>query len=326
MKFFVIGCGSIGQRHIKNLKKLGVKDIEIFDSDKKLALDIGRKFKVKTIKNLEFNSANCTLICTPPSSHTELAIKALKNNSHVFIEKPLSNNLENIKKISKIANENSLQVFVGYMFRFDKGLQAIKKLLKSKKIGKVISYDAYEGWYLPNWRPWQDYRKSYTGSEKLGGGIILDSSHELNYLQWLAGNVSEVFCYDKKIPSLGVKSEGLAEILLKFKSKTIGHIHLDFINPNYSRRCEIIGDEGSIKWDFDKKTFQIKMNNQKKSIVKKYGNDTNEMYVEELKHVIDCINKQSKNLINLESAKNTLMISLNIKKSAKLGKVIKIKY
>jgi len=204
-------------------------------------------------------------------------------------------------------------------------LQAIKKLVQSKKIGKILFYDAYEGWYLPNWRPWQNHKKSYTSSEKLGGGIILDGSHELNYLQWIGGNIHEVFCYDKKIPSLGVKSEGLAEILLKFESKAIGHIHLDFINPNYTRRCEIIGEKGSIKWNFEQKTLELKMNNHKKNIIKKYGTDTNQMYLDELKHVIKCIKKQSQNLINLEDAKNTLKISLDIKKSAKLNKVIKIK-
>jgi predicted dehydrogenase len=325
MKFLIIGCGSIGQRHIQNLIKLGFQDIEIFDFNKELASNIAKKFKVRYIKKLQFNTPDCTLICTPPSSHTELAIKALENNSHVFIEKPLSNRLVNIEKISKIAKEKSFQVFVGYVFRFDKGLRTIKNILESKKIGKIISFDAYEGWYLPNWRPWQNYKKSYTGSEKLGGGIILDSSHELNYLQWFAGNIKEVFCYDKKIKSLGVKTEGLAEILLNFKSKAIGHIHLDFINPNYTRRCEILGEKGSIKWNFDQKTLEIKMHKQKKSIIKKYGNDTNQMYLEELKHVIKCIKKQNKNLINLNDAKNTLIISLNIKKSAKLGKVIKTK-
>ena len=93
MKIFVIGCGSIGQRHIKNLLKMGINEIEVYDQNKLLLEKIRKKFRIKALNSLKFNNPDCTLICTPPNSHLKLAKKSLDENSHVFIEKPLSNSL-----------------------------------------------------------------------------------------------------------------------------------------------------------------------------------------------------------------------------------------
>ena len=323
MKILVIGSGSIGQRHIKNLKSLGIKNIQVFDDDKKLLKLVEKNFNIKAQNKLNFDQIDCTLICTPPNSHIKLAKLALENNSNVFIEKPLSNSLKDINIISKIAKKKSLKIFVGYVFRFDKGLIKINEILKKNGIGDVVSFDAYEGWHLSNWRPWQKFEKSYTSSKKMGGGIILDGSHELNYLQWMGGQIDYVFSFYQKIPKMNVETEGISEILTQFNSKVIGRIHLDFINPKYNRHCEILGNKGSINWSYEDLSFDIqKINGKKKSV--KYERDPNKMYIDEMKHVINCINNKESNRISLEDAKKTLEISLSIKESGNKKKVIKI--
>jgi predicted dehydrogenase len=324
LRFLVIGCGSIGQRHIKNLKSLGITELDVFDSNKQLSDHVKRKFHVNELHSLNFDNIDCTLICTPPSSHVQLAKHALKKGSHVFIEKPLSNSSTGLNDVSKLAKDNSLQVFVGYVFRFDAGLKKVKELLIKNSIGNILSFDAYEGWYLPKWRPWQDHTKSYTASEKLGGGIILDGSHELNYLQWLGGKVNQVFSYYSKVPKLKTKTEGIAEILLSFRSKAIGRIHLDFVNPKYNRHCEIIGDEGSIRWNFDTKTIEIQKSMQTNYKIIKYGKDNNEMYLSELRYVLDCLDGKKNNLITLSGARDTLEASIAIKKSGKINRPVSI--
>lgn len=325
MKFLIIGCGSIGQRHIRNLLNMGYNNIEVFDANHMLLTKVKRELGIKTLESLKFNDINCTLVCTPPSTHVKLAKDALRNNSHVFIEKPLSNTINGLGELDSISKKKSLHIFVGYVFRFDAGLIRVKQMLSRKVIGNVLSLDSYEGWYLPKWRPWQDHTKSYTGSRKLGGGIILDGSHEVNYLQWLGGKITQVFSYYRPVPKLKVKTEGLAEILLTFRSKAIGRIHLDFINPRYNRHCEIIGDEGSIKWSFEKKIIEIQKSTQSTSQKIKYGKDTNKMYLDEMKHVVDCINGNKNNSeITLNQAKETLKISLAIKKSGLINKPVLI--
>jgi len=322
LKFHVIGCGSIGQRHVQNLISLG-QNVTIYDSNLDLAKKIAKKLDVQYTDTVMPDKIDCFCICTPPSSHIELARKAIEKNSHVFIEKPLSNSNRNLAQISKLSNKS--KIFVGYSFRFEKGLQKVRELLLKNTIGKIISFDAYEGWYLPLWRPWQDHTKSYTGSTSLGGGIILDGSHELNYLLWLGGNITHVFSYYANIPSLKVQTEGIAEILLKFKSNAIGRIHLDFVNPKYNRHCEIIGETGSIRWYFETKKLEIQRAGSSKYRTITYDTENNQMYVDEMKHVISCIlGKEKNNVICFADAKRTLDISLAIKKSGNTGRAAKV--
>jgi predicted dehydrogenase len=298
INFLIVGCGSIGQRHLKNLLSLDQKNIKIYDSDCVLAKKISKKFNVEQLETLQFKNVNCTLICTPPSTHTSIAKKALSGSSNIFIEKPLDNSLKDINDIIKIAKKKSLNIFVGYVFRFDPGLQKIEKLLEQDSIGKVISFDAYEGWYLPN---------------------------ELNYILWLIGEIKQVFSYFNPVPSLKVKAEGIAEILLISKSNSIGRIHLDFINPKYNRHFEILGERGSIRWNFETKKIELQKAGSTKSKTINYGLDNNQMYVDEMKYVISCIlGKKKNNLITFNDAKRTLEISLAIKKSGNTGRAVSV--
>jgi len=160
--------------------------------------------------------------------------------------------------------------------------------------------------------------------QSLGGGIILDGSHELNYLQWFGGKINQVFSYYITTPKLKVETEGLAEILLAFKSGAIGRIHLDFVNPRYNRHCEIIGDKGSIRWSFEEKTVEIQKSRQTKSRKIKYGKDNNEMYRNEMQYVLDCIKGNKNEIITLEDAQKTLEVSLAIKKSGKINRPVSV--
>ena len=122
MKILILGCGSIGQRHIENLHNISNNNlIEVFDKDQSKL----KNLKIKNIKiakeeSVDINTYDCVIICTPPNTHVSLAIRALEANSNVFIEKPLSNNLEKLNDLIKIKNEKNLLVFVGYSFRFNK--------------------------------------------------------------------------------------------------------------------------------------------------------------------------------------------------------------
>ena len=134
------------------------------------------------------------VICTPPVFHVEQALLALQSHAHVFIEKPLSHESSGIERLIAEARRNDRNVQVGYNLRFHPGLQILKDLIDSGKIGRVLWLNAESGQYLPDWRPWQNYRDSYSARKDLGGGIILDGSHELDYICWLLGRPTGVSC------------------------------------------------------------------------------------------------------------------------------------
>jgi len=327
MKILVIGCGSIGERHIRNLKALSVGEIFAHDINVKTLSEIGKRYKIRTFTKFEraLQDVDAALVCTYPSTHVPIAKKLVDRGVHIFIEKPLSHNLKGVDELIANAERKNLVLMVGYNFRFHPGLRLVKKMVKEGKIGKVIAARAEACQYLPDWRPWQDYRRSYTARKELGGGIILDGSHELDYMRWLLGEVEEVSCFADKLSCLKVDVEDTAEVLLKFRSGTIAGVHLDFIRRDYSRNCELIGEEGSIVWSYPEALVKVYSAKSKRWRAVKVGTDPSEMYLQETKHFIRCIEGKEKPLIDGKEGKKTLEIALAAKKSAKTRKIVKIR-
>lgn len=328
MKCLVVGCGSIGERHIGNLKKINAGEIIACDPDSERRSLIKEKYGAVVFDDLKkafSEKPNVVFICTPPSSHIKIALEAVKNNAHVFIEKPMSNTMDGVDDLLKTAKKNNLLVFVGYNFRFHKGMQIVKKMIDDGKIGKILSARAEFGQYLPDWRPRQDYTKSYTAKKYLGGGIILDGSHEIDYMRWLLGDADSVFCLSGKISSLDVETEDIAEILINFKNGAICEIHLDFIRPGYSRNCEIIGEKGVVYWDFSEKNVKFYASETKKYEIIKIKSEVNDMYVEEIKHFLNSIKTLKKPLVCGYEGKKSLQLALAAKKSHRLNKLIKLR-
>ena len=319
MKILVIGAGSIGRRHINNLNLLGYDDIDVVDiSDSNLDY-VKKNFRIKEIFtdfNDALNSKDCDMgfILTPPIYHIPMALELANKGLDLFIEKPLSYNLENVDKLIKIKEDNNLTIMVGYNLRFNFGLRDLKSYIEKGMLGKVYYIRAEVGQYLPDWRPWQDYRKSYTAIKELGGGIILDGSHEIDYVMWLANNkVKEVKTIYDKVSDLEINVEDIAEAILRFENGIIASIHLNMIERGYNRYCKVVGEKGSIKWIFKDDVLEFYDGESKKLMVEKYELDQNHSYLDELKHFFYCIENRSEPLSNVYTAKETLKTVMRIK-------------
>ena len=132
----IIGCGSIGERHLYNLKNLGIEDISICDKNPKRLSSLSKKYLVKSFSDL--NTAlslkpKFSIISTFPNSHLQIANSCIKSNSNIFIEKPISSDISGIIKMLNTAKSKKLKVAVGYNLRFDKGLNLLKQKLQQKK-------------------------------------------------------------------------------------------------------------------------------------------------------------------------------------------------
>jgi predicted dehydrogenase len=328
LKFLVVGCGSIGERHIRNLLSLSAGEVLVYDVDTQRLSLIADKYNVRTYSDLSQalnQTIDAFMICVPPSLHIPFALKGIEHNAHLFIEKPISHTLDGVDKLNEEAKAKNLTVYVGYNMRFQPGLKLVKQLLNQGKIGKVLSADVEFGQYLPDWRSWQDYRRSYTARKELGGGIILDASHELDYIRWLiGGEVKEVSCFAGKISKLEVDTEDVAEIILKFDNNIIAGVHLDFVQRAYSRSCKLIGEEGTITWSYPEKKVRLftTVANQWQEI--DFKTEANDMYLEELKHFIRCIKGEEAPEVDGVTGRHVLEIALAAKKSAFTGRVIKV--
>ena len=149
------------------------------------------------------------VITTPTASHLSLALEAAEHGCHLFIEKPLAHAWQGVDRLVDLVEHGRLVTLVGCNLRFHPGLRAVKNLLAEKAVGRVIAVRAEVGQYLPDWHPEEDYRKNYSARRALGGGIVLDAIHEIDYVRWLLGEVrSAVF---RRLGTRPTWSEGFYE-------------------------------------------------------------------------------------------------------------------
>lgn len=328
MKFLVIGAGSIGRRHIDNLRLLGIEAIAVFDPDRERVKKVEEESRVKGFSGLDeaFNDKpDAVLVCAPTSMHLSMARMALENGCHVFLEKPLSHSLDGIAELKSIARERSKQVVaVGYNMRFNVLFNQIKDWLESGVIGKVASARLHFGSYLPWRHPWEDYRVGYGAKKALGGGVILDAIHELDCALALFGLPQSVFCAAGKFGGLQIDVEDTAEIVLTYPeaSEQVVSVHLDYLQRPHQRWAEIIGQEGLIYVDFVAGTSRAFIGESREWNDGAALADSNLSYVLEIEQFIECIETGAKPVVDIEVAEESLVLAMAAKQSAKEGRPV----
>jgi len=192
---------------------------------------------------------DAVIISNPTALHMDVAIPAAKAGCTILLEKPIAANLERIDELEDALIQGCGKVLVGFQFRFHPSLQYIKRLLKSGGLGRPVAVRSHWGEYLPDWHPWEDYRKSYTARADLGGGVALTLSHPLDYLRWLLGEVESVWGFAGRLGDLELEVEDTAEIGLQFASGAVASVHLDYLQRPAVHRLEIVCTEGTIDWN-----------------------------------------------------------------------------
>lgn len=267
------------------------------------------------------------LIANVSSSHVPIAIKLAKAGTDLFIEKPLSNSLNGTKELVEIVRKNKLITQMGCQFRFHKCIKKIKQLITNNRLGKVLSVKVECGSFLPDWHPYEDYRKSYAARNDLGGGVVLTNIHEIDYLYWYFGQAQEVFSVTGKHSDLEISADDLSVGILKFKNNIIAELHLDYFQKPEFRSCKIIGTKGTVYWDSETNVVKLYDNRKNRWIkvleLSKY--DRNSMFKEELAHFLNCVKKRNTTINPVETdGINTLKIGLAVTRSSKVGKMIRL--
>lgn len=323
IKALIVGYGSIGKRHETNLRALGVRDIFLLRHAKQGKLS---KNNFTDLKQVLARKPDIAIIANPTSLHVQAALRLAKAGVDLFIEKPISNSENGVAELVRIAKVKKLVTMIGYNFRFHPQLIQIKKLIETWAIGKVFSGRVEVGQYLPDWHPGEDYRKGYAARKSLGGGVILTLIHEIDYLSWLIGAPARVFCLADKVSNLKIDVEDTAEILIKYGNNAIGAVHLDYLQRVPRRNLEIIGEEGTILWDYfdgEIKVYTVKDKKWNSYKLSKHF-DRNQMFVDEMKHFLDCVRKRKQTSINLIEGVKSLRVALAAKKSSATGRVINL--
>jgi len=257
----VIGYGSIGKKHSKILKSLKeVDEVAVLTSQKKIPYR-----QIKSFNEIKRLNPFYIIIASPTDKHNE-QLRFLEENfskKKILVEKPLFEKIYNLK-----IKKN--KVYIGYNLRFNPLIIFIKKILKKINVTFV---SVYCGYYLPYWRKNIPYTKSYSASRIKGGGVILDLSHEIDYITHIFGKIKIINFIKKKISNLDISSEDFFFLNGTSKKSKIVQISLNYISKKKIRDIKIETNKFGLYGDIVNNKLEIVYKNKTK--VKKWKNDKN---------------------------------------------------
>jgi len=310
----VLGCGSIGRRHLRNLQTLGATDLTVFEPDAARCRDIEAESGVTAAADLESvweRLPEIAVVAAPTQAHAAAALAAARHGCHLFIEKPLSHSLEGLDLLGAEVEARGLQTMIGCNMRFHPGPAQVKALLERGEVGVPLAARIQTGSYLPRWRPGQDYGQSYSASPEYGGAI-LDCIHEIDLALWYFGPAALLAAAHLPARTLGLETDGLAEIILRHGRGPLSSVHLNFVQRDYRRCCQIIGSEGTIYWDFAARRVDVygPDGEQALSLPEPEHWQANQMYLEEMDHFLRAVRRGEPPMNSLSQARETLEIAL----------------
>ncbi len=326
MKFLILGCGSIGKRHLRNLLSIGVKPENI------IAID-PREDRLEEIKNLGISNfsqnyksiieeykIDAALICSPTNFHIKQGIDLAKKNINLFIEKPLDENNESIHEFNSIVKKNNITVAIAYVFRFSPLTQKVKDILSKNILGKVMYARGEFSEYLPDFHPFEDYRSFYMAKKDLGGGSILDQSHIMDLIGYLFGNFKEVYAVNTNLSSLEISTDDIAEMIVNMEGGCLASIHTDIFGRGHKKCLEVKAEKGNIFLDFlDNSVSVYNCESKSTEIFNKFPKDFNLNYIDEINNFINSCNNKDKVMTSLEEGIKTMNLILAAKKSQETG-------
>lgn len=329
MKVLIVGFGSIGQRHLANLRRIDATAQVTIWHQHTDARDVRETLqevdrRVYRLEDALETRPDVALITGPASLHVKTGLDLAAHDIGLFIEKPISNELDGVDELLELCRERSLVLMLGYVFRFYRPLKVLRQALIEGKIGRPLILRAEVGQYLPDWRPGKDYHHCVSARQDLGGGAVLELSHELDYARWLLGEVKSVNAHLAQLGDLDIDVEDAAEIILQFNSRAIGSIHLDMIQRPATRMCRIIGTEGTLTWDGSSHRVQLfsVTSNRWEDLHPANTINQNKMYEDELRHFLDCFRGKAEPIVSGEDGKRALEIALAAKRSSQSQRVV----
>lgn len=328
MKFVIAGLGSIGRRHLRNLVSLGERDILLYRTHKSTMPDeeLSGFETVTNFQQVLDAKPDAVIVSNPTAMHLDIAIPTAKAGIHLFMEKPISQSMERVDELRSIVKQYNNKVMTGFQFRFHPTLQRIKELVTEGVIGTPVSCRAHWGEYLPNWHPWEDYRNSYAARPDLGGGVVLTLCHPFDYLRWIMGEVDSLWAFTSGSDALPIGAESIAEVGLHFENGCSGSVHLDYIQQPGTHALDIIGTQGSMKWDNARGELKLYQTIHKEwtSFLPPEGFERNDLFMAEMSAFLKVLRGEVPSPCTLDDGIKALEIALGVHRSAFETRMIRL--
>ena len=324
-EFLIAGSGSIGRRHLANLRALG-RDAAFYRTGyRDPAAPVPEAAEEFAIEAALARRPRAVFVCNPSARHLEVALAAARAGAHLFIEKPLSHSLEGTAELLDEVRRRGLVATIGFQYRFHPGLQRVKRWLEEEVLGEIVSARVHWGEYLPEWHPAEDWRLGYAARADLGGGAVRTLCHPFDYLRWLLGEPEAVWAETSR-RALGLDVEDAAQVGLRFASGALATVSLDYVQRPRSHGLELVGQRGRIVWADEDGTAYLHLaaSDRVTPFRPAPGFSRNSVFQEELRHFLACLDGREQPACTLADGVAALRITLAALQAAREGRRVQL--
>ncbi len=252
-RLLVVGCGSIGERHIRCLRSC--EGVEVTACDPRpQRLEQMRELYATTGSISDYAQADlgdfdAVLVCTPTDQHIPQAMRAVEAGCHVFVEKPISTELTGVRELCEAAEDAGLVLQVGYVLRHHPMIAEARRLVVEGAIGDIYMADIHTGSYIADARP--EYSQLYWARRSTGGGVLYDASHEIDLIQWFVGPIAAVSCLARHFRlDVDEDVDDGAVLAMRASSGVLVSMFCNDIQRALRRGGQIIGAEGNVEYSY----------------------------------------------------------------------------
>ena len=347
LKILIVGLGSIGQRHVRNLRLLLGEELELIAYRVRrlshvitpglgadATRDVEAEYGIRVFTDLDEALAqrpDAAFICNPNSLHLATAIRCLQAGCDLFLEKPVAASLDGVDELVSLAAGEFRDriIMVGYQLRFHPCLAKLAETIAAGSLGRLLAVRCVTGEYMPDWHPYEDYREAYVAKPEMGGGVMLSQIHEVDYLYSLFGTPRSVYALGGQWSELEMAADDTASILMEAvtsSGRTLPvHLHQDCLQTPPMKQCEVIGDRGKAVMDLVATTVTVTRRGEVAPVVFAFpGFERNQLFVDQTRHFLDCVRTRQRPVVDLQDGLESLRIVLAAKRSIATGERVRM--
>jgi predicted dehydrogenase len=280
LEVLIVGYGSAGQRHARNLGKRGAIVFAVDNDPKRFEVADAPKV-VQAFANVDIALAarrfGAAVIATPTAFHVDQTVPLLRAGCPVMLEKPVSLDLESAQRLSDVQAETGTPLLLGYTWRWWPALIELRKQLRQGVIGRPLRAELVMASHLEDWHPGEPLSQFFMSNAALGGGALLDESHWLDQMLWMFGEPSEIAADIECVSTLPIDSDDHVELRAFYPGGLRVRVHLDLYTRPTERSIAIYGDKGMMHWRFETACLTI-LPNVGEAVEVRYTNDRNDMF------------------------------------------------
>lgn len=290
----ILGSGSVGRRHARNLHALGC-NISCMDP----RLDRLQQAATEVPLQHRFTSLEAALqhteeftgiaVCSPPKFHVEQSLAGLDTNLPVLLEKPVAPEVVSCRKLCERLQQGG-RLLLGYTHRWWEPVRRLHTLLTTGTVGPIRHARFMMSAHLADWHPWERYQDFFMASRDLGGGALLDESHFIDLMLWFFGMPDRLFARVEKISDLDITTDDLVDISAVYSQGLRVTIHLDLFGRPHEKLITIVGEKGTLQCCFDPNEVRIGRSFAPQWETEPYALERNEMFMGVAREFLEIVN------------------------------------